>query len=131
MIASGLLFLIAQDKKPDPKGQNDYPRISCEELKKLIDTKATQDIVIVDNQPAESFDEGHIPGAVSFPWTDRIQLPVNLPRNKTLIMYCPCEHEEDSIDMADKLRQFGYYKIKLLEGGWFKWEELKYPIEKK
>jgi rhodanese-related sulfurtransferase len=122
---------VAQDKGLDPKGQGDYPRITCEELKKLIDTKATDDIVIVDNQPAESFDEGHIPGAVSFPWTDQVKPPVKLPRNKTLIMYCPCLHEEDSIDMADKLKEFGYLKIKLLEGGWFRWEELQYPIEKK
>jgi rhodanese-related sulfurtransferase len=56
---------------------------------------------------------------------------VKLPRNKTLIMYCPCLNEEDSIDMADKLKEFGYFKIKLLEGGWFRWEELRYPIEKK
>lgn len=111
--------------------KDDYARITCEELKKLIDTKATQDIVIVDNQPAESFDEGHIPGAVNFPWADQIKPPVRLPRNKTLIMYCPCMEEEDSIDMANKLKEFGYTNFKLLKGGWFRWEELKYPIEKK
>jgi rhodanese-related sulfurtransferase len=140
-IANGLVYIfvaalasvvsISQDKGLDPKGQIDYPRITCEELKKLIDAKATQDIVIVDNQPAESFDEGHIPGAVSFPWTDQIKPPVKLPRNKTLIMYCPCMEEEDSIDMANKLKQFGYNNFKLLKGGWFRWEELKYPIVKK
>ena len=113
-----------------PEGQSDYPRITCEELKKLIDSKAT-DIVIVDNQPAESFDEGHIPGAISFPWADQIKPPVKLPRNKTLIMYCPCMEEEDSIDMANKLKQFGYSNFKMLKGGWFRWEELRYPVEKK
>jgi 3-mercaptopyruvate sulfurtransferase SseA len=131
MVAFGSIVLTAQDKGIDPKGQSDYPRITCEELKKLIDTKATQDIVIVDNQPAESFDLGHIPGAVSFPWSDQIKPPVKLPRNKTLIMYCQCLDEEDSTDMADKLKEFGYLKIKLLEGGLFRWEELQYPIEKK
>ncbi len=108
----------------------DFPRITCEELKRLIDAGAN-DIVIVDNQPEESYNEGHIPGAINFPWTDRIKPPVNLPRNKTLIMYCACLEEEDSLDMALKLREFGYRNIKLLKGGWLRWEELNYPVEKK
>jgi 3-mercaptopyruvate sulfurtransferase SseA len=110
--------------------QIEYPRITVEELKQLIDSKATDDILIVDNAPKELYDEGHIPGAVSFPWANQIKPPIKLPRNKTLIMYCPCTAEEDSTDMANKLRMFGYRNIKLLAGGWFKWEELKYPIEK-
>ncbi len=123
---------LAQEPPPGEEGAPfDYPRITCEELKQLIDTKKTDDIVIVDNQPAESFDEGHIPGAVSLPWTDEIKPPIRLPRNKTLVMYCPCLEEEDSTDMANKLKQFGYRNFKLLKGGWFRWEELKYPIEKK
>jgi rhodanese-related sulfurtransferase len=30
--------------------------------------------------------------------------------------------------MTKKLRQFGYFRTKVLEGGWFKWLELGYPI---
>jgi 3-mercaptopyruvate sulfurtransferase SseA len=33
--------------------------------------------------------------------------------------------------MAAKLARFGYRNVKLLEGGFLKWSELKYPIEKK
>ena len=33
--------------------------------------------------------------------------------------------------MAAKLATFGYRNIKVLEGGFIKWSELKYPIEKK
>jgi 3-mercaptopyruvate sulfurtransferase SseA len=95
-----------------------FSRIKCEELKEMIDTQ-------------ESFEEGHIPGAISFPWADTLKVPVALPRNKTLILYCSCSHEEDSSDMAAKLARFGYRNVKLLEGGFLKWSELKYPIEKK
>lgn len=120
----------AQDPTPMQEVPPDFPRITCEELMQLIDAGAAE-IVIVDNQPEESYNEGHIPGAINFPWRNTIQPPVNLPRNKTLIMYCNCLEEEDSLDMALKLREFGYRNIKLLKGGWLRWEELNYPVEKK
>lgn len=95
---------------------------------KLIQDKATT-FQLVDTQPAEAFEEGHVPGAVNFPWVAQIKPPVSLPRNKMLILYCPCTHDEDSIDMTNKLAEFGYYNVKVLEGGWYKWVALKYPIE--
>lgn len=105
-------------------------RIKPEELKKLIESKA--DIVVVDNQPKGAYDMGHIPGAVNFPWAMQIKVPIHLPRNKMLILYCACGHEEDSTDVANQLiNEFEYKSIKLLEGGWLRWLELGYPIEKK
>jgi len=104
-------------------------RINPEELKKLIEAKA--DIVVIDNQPKSAYDTGHIPGAINFPWQRPIKAPVTLPRNKLLILYCACSHEEDSIDVADQIKEFGYNNIRLLEGGWLRWVELGYPIEKK
>ncbi len=109
---------------------SNFPRVKAEELKKMIDGKAT-DFLVVSNDPQESYDEGHIPGAVSFPWVERLKAPVPLPRNKMLILYCACAHEEDSSDMAAKLSQFGYRNVKVLDGGILKWSELKYPLEKK
>ena len=104
--------------------------IKPEELKKLMESKA--DILVVDNQPKGAYDMEHIPGAVNFPWAPQIKVPVNLPRNKMLILYCACSHEEDSTDVAEKLmREFGYNNIKVLEGGWLRWVELNYPTEKK
>ena len=106
------------------------PRIKPEELKKLIESKA--DIVVVDNQPKDVYEMEHIPGAVNFPWATQVKGPVNLPRDKVLILYCACSHEEDSGEVADQLiKKFGYKDIKLLEGGWLRWVELGYPIEKK
>jgi rhodanese-related sulfurtransferase len=105
----------------------EFPRVTREELKKLIDAGATDDIVIVDTQPREYFDEAHIPGAVNLPYTDRIRPPVNLPRTRTLVLYCPCEHEEESAEMAGKLRKLGYTKLKLLQGGLPAWREAAHP----
>ena len=109
---------------------NVYPLITAEQLKKLIDSKTTT-IAIVDNAPKEVYAKGHIPGAINLPWAPELKPPVNLPSKKILILYCPCVHEEDSTDMAGKLREYGYYKVKLLKGGWFRWQALHYPIEKR
>lgn len=129
-IALGLLWMLpglvrAQEGE---MGTPSFPVVKCEELKKMIDGKAA-DILVVSNDPQESYDEGHIPGAVSFPWTQQLKLPITLPRNKTLILYCSCAHEEDSTDMAVKLSQRGYRNLKILEGGFLRWQELKYPVE--
>jgi len=108
----------------------EIPKIKPEELRKLIESKA--DIVVVDNQPKGAYEIEHIPGAVNFPWAMQIKGPVSLPRDKVLILYCACEHEEDSTHVAEELiEKFGYVKIKLLEGGWLQWVKLGYPIEKK
>jgi rhodanese-related sulfurtransferase len=114
----------------DPAAQAAPPVqfIPAADVKKLIDDKATT-FQLVDTQPVEAFEEGHVPGAVNFPWVAQIKPPISLPRNKMLILYCPCTHDEDSIDMANKLAEFGYYNVKVLEGGWYKWVALKYPIE--
>jgi rhodanese-related sulfurtransferase len=109
----------------------DIPQISPEELKKLIESN-DQTIVIVDVQPKGAYDLGHVKGAINFPWAPQINSPGSLPKDKTLILYCDCGDEEDSTDTAQQLiSKFGYTKLKLLKGGWGKWQQLGYPIEKK
>ena len=125
LLAVAALVALAQEESVSQR----FPKIKCAELKKLIDSKAA-DILVVCNDPQESFEEGHIPGAISFPWVTVLKPPIALPRNKALILYCSCSHEEDSSDMAAKLAGFGYHDIKVLEGGFIKWVQLKYPVQK-
>lgn len=101
--------------------------IAPAEVKKMIEDKATN-FALVDTQPEEAYEAAHVPGAINFPWVEQVKPPITLPRNKMLILYCPCNHDEDSIDMTKKLRAFGYMNTKVLEGGWYKWVELKYPV---
>lgn len=99
-----------------------------EELERLIEEKS-DDIVIVDTAAPLIYEDEHIPGAVNYPWVHELELPVSLPRDKTLVLYCACNDHEDSIDMAKKLSQVGYLDVKVLEGGWFKWQDLGYETE--
>jgi len=113
----------------DPTAQAPPPEfISPADVKKMMDNHDTS-FVLVDTQPEEAFAEGHVPGAINYPWVPQVKPPVPLPRNKMLVMYCPCQHDEDSIDMYKKLTEFGYLNTKILEGGWYKWVALKYPVE--
>jgi len=113
----------------DPTAQAPPPQfITPADVKKMMEDKDTS-FVLVDTQPEEAFAEGHIPGAINYPWVAQVKPPVPLPRNKMLVLYCPCQHDEDSIDMYKKLVEFGYLNTKILEGGWYKWVALKYPVE--
>jgi rhodanese-related sulfurtransferase len=108
----------------------EIPRIQPDELKKMIES-GDPSFVVVDAQPKSVYDLGHIPGAVNFPWAREIKGPINLPQSKTLILYCDCGQEEDSIDLASQLMEnWEYMNIKVLEGGWSRWKKLGYPIEK-
>ena len=108
----------------------EFPEVTPAELKEMIESKA--DIVILDNQPKAGYDAGHIPGAISFPWVKEIKSAVTLPHDKPLILYCACDAEEDAIHMAALLLEgFMYTNVKVLKGGWLKWVELGYPVEKK
>ena len=102
--------------------------IAPADIKKLMDSHDAS-FQLVDTQPEEAFAEGHIPGAINYPWVQQVKPPIPLPRNKMLVLYCPCNHDEDSIDMYKKLAEFGYLNTKILEGGWYKWVALKLPVD--
>ena len=93
------------------------------------DGQPGHELPLVDTQPEEAFAEGHIPGAINYPWVQQVKPPIPLPRNKMLVLYCPCNHDEDSLDMYKKLAEFGYLNTKILEGGWYKWVALKLPVD--
>jgi rhodanese-related sulfurtransferase len=96
-----------------------------DELRQKIKAGA-DDVVIVDTAAPLIYEDEHIVGAIDYPWVHELELPVPLPRDKTLVLYCACKDHEDSADMAKKLSQVGYLKVKVLEGGWFKWVDLGY-----
>jgi rhodanese-related sulfurtransferase len=131
-IASGMIVLLAIILMSIPclLSAQEFPEVTPAELKEMIGSRA--DIVILDNQPKAGYDSGHIPGAISFPWVKEMKSAVTLPHDKPLILYCACNAEEDANYMAALLlEQFMYTNVKVLKGGWLKWVELGYPVEKK
>lgn len=129
-LAAPMVSAQSQDMGPmDPTMQYAPPVVfikPAEVLKMMKDHNKS--FVLVDTQPAMAYNESHIPGAINYPFQERLTPPIPLPRDKTLIIYCPCTHDQDSISMAKKLAEFGYYNVKILKGGWYKWVALKYPV---
>jgi rhodanese-related sulfurtransferase len=108
----------------------EFAKVKAEVLKQWIES-GDNTILIVDVQPQGAYKLGHIKGAVNFPWAADLKSPGDLPRDKTLILYCDCPHEEDSQDVANQLNEkWGYGNIKLLERGWSNWLKMGYPTEK-
>jgi rhodanese-related sulfurtransferase len=125
ILATALVIFIASASSLE------LQHIPVDELKKLMESKAN--ILIVDVQPKVAYEAGHIKGAINFPWAKETNGPAKLPKNKVLVIYCDCSHEEDSIDMATQLiERFDYNSnnIKILTGGWSGWVKAGYPTEK-
>ena len=71
----------------NPYANQNPIRISIEELKNLLDSQA--DIVVVDTRSRESYDAGHISGAISMEYPDEIVARHSeLPKDKLIILYC-------------------------------------------
>ena len=104
------------------------PRMTVEELKKMMEEGAT--VVIVDTNEEMNYKMKHIKGAVHFPWVKVIGKPDPLPKNKLLVLYCGCIGEEASEDVAQQLmKDYGFTNIKVLDGGLMRWIKLGYPVE--
>jgi len=99
--------------------------IAPADVLKMMQDKGVK-FALVDTQPIDGYAAGHIPGAISYPWAMQIKtFPIPLPRDRVLIFYGSCPN--DTSDTVKKLAEFGYFNVKIMDGGWYKWLELKYP----
>ncbi len=104
---------------------NPVQTIAPADVLKMTQEKSAN-FALVDTQPVDGYVEGHIPGAVNYPWVMQIKnFPIALPRNKMLVFYGSCPN--DTSDIVRQLAQFGYFNVKIMDGGWYKWLALKYP----
>ena len=102
-------------------------RINRVEAEKLV--KAGK-AVYVDVRSKESYDKGHIKGAVSAPRSELLQKIRQIPPGKTLITYCACENELTAAIAVNTLTGHGVKNSAALIGGWNEWVALGLPIEK-
>lgn len=101
--------------------------LTVAELQKLVQIGTDKgNYVLVDSRPAQKFNEGHIPGAVSLPFAnfDKLKDSV-LPTDKTklVIFYCAgitCRLSPSSATAAEKL---GYTNVKIFLGGMPDWKK--------
>ncbi len=107
----------------------EFRYIEPEELLKQIEAKV--DLVLIDAQPAKKYAEAHIKGAINIAGMAQIE-DLDLPYSRPLVIYCDCAGEEASRFLAARLIKTGYKheNVFILKGGWNRWLQLGYPVEK-
>lgn len=108
--------------------------LTVEELHTWLDTGM---ILLVDVREANEFNPGFIPGSVNIPrgliefniakdqfWEDQFLYP---PLKEEAIVLI-CKKGRRSIMTVDAVKKLGFKNVKVLDGGFKKWE-LTYPLE--
>jgi rhodanese-related sulfurtransferase len=101
-------------------------RVKPEELHELLDRP---DVVVLDVRDKESWEasdemlESAVPENPDKPesWLDRYSPAC------TFVLYCDSPGERTSARVAQIMKEKGYNKVQLLEGGWTRWQEEDYP----
>ncbi len=106
-----------------------YRVINSEQLKKLVDAKK-DNVLVIDARNPEEYQEVHIPRAINLPDKDFDANKHLLPQDKkaTIVFYCNGIKCGKSKRAAKKAVALGYKDIVVYKEGMPVWEELNYPI---
>jgi len=91
-----------------------------------------QTAIFIDARPRDSFDEGHIEGALSLPLHDLhdryMDVVARIPPDRLIITYCDGESCLLSEELARFLIEDGFKNVKVLADGWTVWRDRQLPI---
>ncbi len=105
---------------------DDVHRISLADGKAEFDSGKA---VMIDVRGEPSFKAGHIKGAKLIALNEIDARASELPKDKTIILYCSCPAEQSSIAAAQKLKAKDISNTAALVGGYPGWKEAGYPVE--
>jgi len=102
-------------------------------LEKAIQLFRQNAAIFMDARSLEEYNEGHIKGAISFPYMEVdskfVEIMSEIPEDSVIITYCDGKTCELSIDLADFLRNTGYKKVWAISNGWTLWQQNRLPVE--
>jgi len=105
--------------------RHEFEGISADELRVRL---RSGDVVLLDVRPAEEYQAGHLPEAISIP-VDELERRLNeLPPYKTIVAYCRgpyCVYADDALAV---LAAQGWPVARLEEGVW-EWQQAGYMLE--
>ncbi len=100
-------------------------------VKSLFDQK---ECLFVDSRDADSYQQGHIEGAVSLPVNTYIEtieeFLTTYPLTTCIVTYCSGRQCDDSHILAQHLVTEGYTKVSVFIDGYPAWEENGFPVER-
>ncbi len=77
-------------------------------------------IFIIDARDKPQFDKSHIPGAVNIEWRRVLAQKNQIPKDKTVLIYCNTGSLSAQAGFA--LRVAGYENVRILQGGFEEWK---------
>jgi rhodanese-related sulfurtransferase/DNA-binding transcriptional ArsR family regulator len=107
-------------------GNDAFEPVTFRELRQLM---RGGDVTIVDVRPADEYQAGHIPGALSVPVPELKRRLKELPRSKEVIAYCRGRYCLYSLDAVTLLRKRGY-KARRAHDGFPDWKAAGLALER-
>ena len=105
--------------------RHEFEKISVEELQNRM---RNSEVTLIDVRPREEYQAGHLPGSISIPLKE-FQLRIGeIPRDKTIVVYCRgpyCIYADEAIEMLKERSK----KAKRLEEGVVEWQQYGYALE--
>lgn len=77
-------------------------------------------LYVIDVRDADQFSKEHIPGAVNIEWRKVFAGRAQLPKDKTIVVYC--NTGSFSAQSAMALRVAGFENVRILHGGFAEWK---------
>lgn len=103
------------------------PKSSAYDLKRRLDWGEPA-LTIVDVRDRESFNGGHIMGAIPMPRPELVQRALfSLEMNRDIYVYG--NNDEETATAAQLLREAGYLRVSELAGGLAGWKANGFPVE--
>ena len=100
------------------------PFIEQVEAKQLLDANGA---TMLDVRDVDAYAAAHIPGALQIPLS-RVEGEIPyFPKDKPIIAYCTCPHDEAAIEAVQILQHGGLANARVLHGGLQEWSRLGYP----
>lgn len=94
------------------------------ELRKLV---RDGDVTVIDVRPADEYEAGHIPGALSIPVSELKRRLRELPKRREIIAYCRGPYCVFSLEAVTLLRQHGF-RARRTDEGLPAWRDAGLPI---
>lgn len=106
-------------------GQDSLAPVTFKELRRLM---REDDVTLLDVRPADEYDKGHIPGAVSIPVSELKRRLREIPKRREVIAYCRGRYCVFSLEAVTMLRKSGY-RARRTDEGLPDWRAAGLPVE--
>ncbi len=94
----------------------------------LVERVSRGEVTVLDVRPAEEFQNGHLPGAISLPVEELVRRMSELPRDREIVAYCRGPFCVMAVDAVTQLRAHGFRALRL-EDGVADWRARGLPVE--